>query len=165
MKVLQIADPKTKRIYWNKDVKDNFKLYEIYKACKGLRHERWNWINKGIPLTAEMWAMLDVAQLTREETGHAVTIGSFLRSYAWEIFRKRSGKSQHLKGAIDLGGHKVHETYLNALKRKNLFYRKIKAKGANRFIFYSWGVHVDAKKTPGNADVILYDSSYKGPRV
>lgn len=130
---------------------------EIWDATKVIDKQE-NWDN-GIPLHKDIPLLHEII---RTELGSPVYVGSAFRSYAWELYRHRSGISKHVEAlAIDLNGIGLVKLIETALNDQNQLYKTLRQLGVNAFGIYSWGVHFDFRASKSNGKIYFWDERKK----
>jgi hypothetical protein len=138
-------------------VSDHLTVGELYDATKCMKKD--SLLVSGIPIHKNA---IEVFELLRSYTKKPLYLGSAWRSYEWEIFRKRNGDSKHVEAeALDLNGENLKEILSQALKEKNLLYKKLRALGVNAFGSYDWGFHLDFRENKTTNDIYYWNKTTK----
>ena len=140
----------------NHKVSANLSFGEVYDATKVLNKDKL--FNSGIPFPRRG---LELFELLRSYTKKPLYIGSAHRSYDWEIFKNRSGDSEHLHTAIDFNGEGLKKLIREALDQKNELYDKLRSMGVNAFGEYSWGWHLDFRDNKSNNEIYYWSDLKK----
>ncbi|MFT7443020.1 MAG: hypothetical protein ACI9Q3_001398, partial [Maribacter sp.] len=70
--------------------------------------------------------------------------------------------SKHVEAkALDLNGENLKEILSQALKEKNLLYKKLRALGVNAFGSYDWGFHLDFRENKTTNDIYYWNKTTK----
>mgnify|MGYP001501326413 CR=1 FL=1 len=129
---------------------------EVYDATKVLNKEKL--FNTGVPFPRNGIALFE---LLRSYTKKPLYLGSAHRSYEWELFKKRSGTSEHLHTAIDFNGEGLNKLIKDALHEKNELYYELRSMGVNGFGEYSWGWHLDFRENKPNDEIYFWSDKKK----
>ena len=141
----------------NQKIAPYVRIGELFKATKVLDKEELH--KNGIPLHKNA---LDVHTFLREKINKALYIGSAYRSYEWELFKNRTGTSQHVKAlAIDLNGIGLVDLIEEAVKTENEVYKELRLSGVNAIGFYDWGIHLDFRPSKSTGEIYTWDDRKK----
>jgi hypothetical protein len=132
-------------------------LGELYDATKVI--DKGVLYDTGINIDKRL---LKIHTYLRELTQHALYIGSAGRSLEWELYRNRSGESQHVQlHAMDFNGISLLEIIKNAIETENDIFINLRRMGVNAFGLYDWGVHLDLRSSKPNGDFYFWDNQKK----
>jgi hypothetical protein len=141
----------------NIKVSDYLNLGELFDATKVL--DKGTLYDTGINIDKRL---LKIHTYLRELTGHALYVGSAGRSKDWELYRGRSGESEHVQlHAMDYNGIGLKTIIEKAVKEQNEVFLKLRRMGVNAFGLYDWGIHLDLRTSKSNGDFYFWDYQKK----
>jgi hypothetical protein len=106
--------------------------------------------------------LLKIHTYLRELTEHALYIGSAGRSLEWELYRNRSGESEHVHlHAMDFNGIGLIELINYSIETKNEVFSNLRRMGVNAFGLYDWGVHLDLRESKTDGGFYFWDNQKK----
>jgi hypothetical protein len=144
---------------FNRDLKvsDYLSLGELYDATKVI--DKGSLYDTGINIDKRLFK---IHTYLRELTEHALYVGSAYRSTEWEIYRGRSGESEHTNHvAIDLNGIGLIAIIEKAVKEQNEVFINLRRLGVNAFGLYDWGVHLDLRSSKSDGGFYFWDEQKK----